>query len=69
MTIPARIEELTAAWFSGILDRSVTGVEILDAHSGTTGQSTAILSAYADEARVHVSFPGRSTPRAADGKG
>jgi hypothetical protein len=69
VTIPARIEELTAAWFSGILGRPVTGVEILDAHSGTTGESTAMLSAYADEARVHGSFPGRSTPRAADGQG
>jgi len=41
MTIPARVEDLTPEWFSEILDSPVGGVEILDAHSGTTGRAPA----------------------------
>jgi aminoglycoside phosphotransferase (APT) family kinase protein len=55
VTIPARTEELTAAWFSGILDRPVTGVEILDAHSGTTGRARVGLTGSSDlPARMFV---------------
>jgi hypothetical protein len=41
MTIPARVQDLTPEWFSEILDTPVEGVEILDAHSGTTGRAPA----------------------------
>jgi hypothetical protein len=41
MTIPVRVQDLTPEWFSEILDTPVEGVEILDAHSGTTGRAPA----------------------------
>lgn len=43
MSIPSSTEELTASWFSEILDETVTGVEILDAHSGATGRALVRL--------------------------
>ena len=48
MTIPARVEDLTPEWFSEILDSPVGGVEILDAHSGTTGRARVRLTASSD---------------------
>ena len=36
---------LTPEWFSEILDSPVGGVEILDAHSGTTGRARVRLTA------------------------
>jgi len=36
--IPAEVSELTAEWFSQALDCHVSEVEVLDAHSGTTGR-------------------------------
>src|SRR6478736_559262 len=48
MTIPAGVEDLTAAWFSEILDSPVGSVEILDAHSGTTGRARVGLAASSD---------------------
>jgi len=39
MTIPSRVEELTAVWFSEVLDADISAVEVLDAHSGTTGRA------------------------------
>lgn len=48
MTIPAAVDELTADWFSEVLGASVDGVEVLDAHSGTTGRARVALSGSAD---------------------
>ena len=39
VTIPAVVEELEPAWFSEVLGMRVAGVEVLDAHSGTTGRA------------------------------
>jgi hypothetical protein len=38
MNIPASAEDLTPRWFSEALDADVESVEVLDAHSGTTGR-------------------------------
>ena len=45
MTIPASVDELTAAWFSEALDADVASVEVIDAHSGTTGRAKVRLEA------------------------
>jgi hypothetical protein len=37
--IPAAVADLTPAWFSEALDQPVSAVEVLDAHSGTTGRA------------------------------
>ncbi len=39
MTIPATVDEVTAEWLSKVLGADVTTVEVLDAHSGTTGRA------------------------------
>lgn len=36
--MPAAVEELTPAWLSRVLGAQVRAVEVLDAHSGTTGR-------------------------------
>jgi hypothetical protein len=48
MTIPDALEDLTPAWFSDVLGTSVSGVEVLDAHSGTTGRARVALAGAAD---------------------
>ncbi|RDH74776.1 hypothetical protein DVS77_29300 [Mycolicibacterium moriokaense] len=45
MTIPSSTDELTADWFTEVLGEPVAGVEILDAHSGTTGRARIGLTA------------------------
>ena len=39
MTIPSTVDEITAVWLSEVLDTSVSAVEVVDAHSGTTGRA------------------------------
>jgi hypothetical protein len=46
--IPARVEDLTPEWFSEVLDNSVRSVDILDAHSGTTGRARVRITASSD---------------------
>jgi aminoglycoside phosphotransferase (APT) family kinase protein len=48
MTIPASPDDLTPEWFSHILDTPVRGVELLDAHSGTTGRARVGLRTSSD---------------------
>ena len=48
MSIPASIEDLTPSWFTEVLGKPVSGVEILDAHSGTTGRARVALTTSAD---------------------
>lgn len=48
MTLPEALEDLTAAWFSDALGSPVTGVQVLDAHSGTTGRARVALTGAAD---------------------
>ncbi len=48
MTTPSRVEELTPAWFTEVLDADIDGVEVLDAHTGTTGRARVRLSTHAD---------------------
>jgi aminoglycoside/choline kinase family phosphotransferase len=43
--IPSSTDELTPAWFTEALGEPVGGVEILDAHSGTTGRARIGLKA------------------------
>ena len=56
MTIPAAVEELEPAWFSEVLGMHITGVEVLDAHSGTTGRARVGLTGAADEVPGFESF-------------
>jgi hypothetical protein len=39
VSIPSSVDELTPSWFSGVLAAEVRGVEVVDAHSGTTGRA------------------------------
>ncbi len=48
MTIPAQVEDLTAEWFSEVLGGTVRRIDVLDAHSGTTGRARVALSSSAD---------------------
>jgi hypothetical protein len=43
MALPATIEELTPVWLSEALGLAVQGVEVIDAHSGTTGRARVRL--------------------------
>jgi hypothetical protein len=43
--IPATVDELTAEWFSRVLHAEVTAVDVIDAHSGTTGRARVRLRA------------------------
>lgn len=45
--IPVEVSDLTPAWLTGALGAPVTGVEVLDAHSGTTGRARLGVT-YAD---------------------
>lgn len=44
VTIPAAVEDLQPRWFSEVLGVPVTAVEVLAAHSGTTGRARIGLS-------------------------
>jgi aminoglycoside phosphotransferase (APT) family kinase protein len=48
VSIPFRIEELTPGWFSEVLGSPVIGVEVHDAHSGTTGRARIGLTGASD---------------------
>ena len=48
MSIPAATDDLSPAWFTKVLGEPVTGVEVLDAHSGTTGRARVGLTTSAD---------------------
>jgi hypothetical protein len=41
--IPVEVADLSAAWFAEALDAPVTGMEVVDAHSGTTGRARVRL--------------------------
>jgi aminoglycoside/choline kinase family phosphotransferase len=45
VTIPAAVDELTAEWFTDVLNTPVDAVHVLDAHSGTTGRARVGLTA------------------------
>lgn len=54
MDIPTTVREITGDWLTHVLDTPVTAVQVLDAHSGTTGR--AILEVdYAEK----LEFPHR----------
>jgi hypothetical protein len=48
VSIPFRTEVLTPDWFGEVLGSPVTGVEVLDAHSGTTGRARVRLTGASD---------------------
>jgi hypothetical protein len=41
--IPLDVADLTSEWFSDALDTPVRSVEVVDAHSGTTGRAKVRL--------------------------
>jgi aminoglycoside phosphotransferase (APT) family kinase protein len=45
LPIPAEVTELTPEWFSLVLGTTVTAVDVMDAHSGTTGRALVRLRA------------------------
>ena len=45
LPIPIEVSELTAEWFSQVLDSDVTAVDVIEAHSGTTGRARVRLTA------------------------
>ncbi|MFT5204371.1 MAG: thiamine kinase-like enzyme [Candidatus Aldehydirespiratoraceae bacterium] len=47
-TIPNDAEELTPEWFSEVLEAEITGAEVIDAHTGTTGRAKVRLTSTAD---------------------
>ena len=44
LNIPASVDDLTPSWFGDALGEKVTAVEVLDAHSGTTGRARVRLT-------------------------
>jgi hypothetical protein len=46
--IPVDVDDVTTEWLSSVLDADVTAVEVLDAHSGTTGRARIALT-FADD--------------------
>ena len=42
--LPLDVDDLTAEWFGAVLGREVTGVEVLDRSSGTTGRARVALT-------------------------
>jgi aminoglycoside phosphotransferase (APT) family kinase protein len=46
--IPSTVDELTPAWFTEALGEPVADVEVLDAHSGTTGRARVGVSGASD---------------------
>jgi aminoglycoside phosphotransferase (APT) family kinase protein len=48
MSIPSTVDEVTPAWLSEVLDAEITSVEVLDAHSGTTGRARIGITTAAD---------------------
>ena len=45
MSIPASVDEITPTWLSEVLDVDVAAVEVIDAHSGTTGRAKVRVTA------------------------
>lgn len=48
VTTPADPADLTAAWFSEVFGLPVTAVDLLDAHSGTTGRARVGLTGHSE---------------------
>lgn len=48
MNIPAAVDDLTPEWFTAVMGDRVEAVEILDAHSGTTGRARVALTSTGD---------------------
>ncbi len=44
LAIPAKLDEVTADWLGTVLDAPVCGVQVLDAHAGTTGRAIIELT-------------------------
>jgi Ecdysteroid kinase-like family len=45
LPIPAEVADLTAEWFSQVLNTDVAAADVIDAHSGTTGRALVRLTA------------------------
>lgn len=48
VAIPASVDEITPAWLGEVLDADISAVEVLDAHSGTTGRAKVQIRTTAD---------------------
>ena len=57
-SLPVEVDDLTAQWFSDVLDREVTDATVLDRSSGTTGRARLALQGEAGvPASVFVKLP------------
>jgi aminoglycoside phosphotransferase (APT) family kinase protein len=55
LPIPVDVADVTPAWLSQVLDRDVAAVEIVDAHSGTTGRArVAVVDGRGDRRALFV---------------
>lgn len=45
MNIPSSVDDLTPQWFTAVLGAPIDAVDVLDAHSGTTGRARVKLTA------------------------
>jgi hypothetical protein len=48
MAIPASVDEITPAWLGEVLEADIAAVEVVDAHSGTTGRAKVRITTGAD---------------------
>jgi aminoglycoside phosphotransferase (APT) family kinase protein len=58
--IPATLEDVTADWLGAVLDAPVSGVQVIDAHAGTTGRAVIELTyagATSQPPRLFVKLP------------
>ncbi|MGH8977735.1 MAG: phosphotransferase family protein, partial [Acidimicrobiia bacterium] len=56
--IPVEVDDLTPEWFSEVLQRDITRIDVLDRHSGTTGRVRLTLFDAADlPGHVFVKLP------------
>ncbi len=57
-SLPVEVDDLTAQWFSDVLDREVTDATVIDRSSGTTGRARLALHGEAGvPASVFVKLP------------
>ncbi len=58
MPLPRDVDDLTAAWFTEVLDSEITAATVLDRHTGTTGRAQVALEGGPDvPATVFVKLP------------
>jgi aminoglycoside phosphotransferase (APT) family kinase protein len=57
-SIPVEVADVTASWLTEALGRTITGVEVVDQHSGTTGRARIVVrDERGDPAALFVKLP------------